>query len=281
MSSLVNSHEHVWSESYPWVSDLTPPGVEKLVYSAEDLLADMEALGIDRTCVIASPIHGRGSPYTLDCLESHPDRLDGVVLLDYFADDIEDRVDEVFERDTLLGVRLGAVMEYGTMWEHRTTDADWITDPGLAPFWRAIERQESAQVQLIVEADQLDQVITVAEEHPDVTVVVDHLAWPRPDRHPPDEPPFSRVAELAECDNVYVKVTHTPSTEPFPFRDVHGHVRRLLEEFGSDHLLWGSDQIYHFKEATPWESLHFLDELEFLSRGDRRDMLGRTYRSIR
>lgn len=280
MPTVVDSHEHAWSEEYPWVSDLTPPGIEKMVYTAEDLLGDMETLGIDRTALVATPIHGRGSPYTLDCLERYPEKFYGVVLLDYFADDVADRVDAVFEYDNVLGVRFGAVMEYGTMWEERTAEAEWITDPGLDPFWNAIERQDEPQVQILLEATQLDQAVAVAGDHPDVTFVIDHLGWPTPDEHPPDEAPFDQFGELAEYDNAYVKITHTPSLEPYPFEDVHDHVRALLDHFGSDRLTWGSDQIYHFKEATPWESLHFLDGLDFLSPGDRRDLLSRTFDSL-
>ncbi|WP_436927487.1 amidohydrolase family protein [Halosimplex amylolyticum] len=282
MATVINAHEHVWTseDQQPWVSDLTPPGVEKLVYTVDDLLADMETLGVDRTALIATPIHGRGSPYTMECLREYPDTFYGVILLDYFANDIGERVDRAFEQENLLGVRFGACMEYGTLWEHRTANAEWITSPDLDPFWEALERQTAPQVQIMLEASQIDQAEQVIAAHPDVTFVLDHLAWPTPGEHPPDEPPYTRLADVAEHSNAYVKVTHTPSQEPYPFEDVHGHVRQLVDWFGSDRLLWGTDWVYHFKEGTPWETTHFLDELDFLSTSDRRDLRYRTFETL-
>jgi L-fuconolactonase len=283
MTRLVDAHEHAWTtpDRHPWVSDLTPFGVEEMVYTAEDLRQDMDALGVDRTVLIAPPVHGRGSPYTRECLREHPDAFDGVVLLDYFADDVRERVDEALALENLVGFRFGAVMEWGTMWEHRTPAADWITSPDLAPFWEAIERHDAPQVHLLLEAGQLDQVESVVAAHPGVTFVLDHLAWPVPGEHPADEAPYDRLESIAGHSNAYAKVTATPSEEPYPFEDVHDHVRNLLEWFGSDRLLWGSDWVYHFKQATPWETVHFVEALPFTSRGDVRDLRYRTYESLR
>jgi predicted TIM-barrel fold metal-dependent hydrolase len=282
MTRLVNAHDHAWTtpDRYPWVSDLTPFGVEQMVYDVDDIRADMDEHGIDRTVLIAAPIHGRGSPYTRECLRAYPDDFSGIVLLDYFADDVAERIDDVLSRENLLGVRFGAVMEWGSMWEDRNPGADWITSPDLDPFWEAIESHDAPQVQMLLEAGQLDQAEALIADHPGVNFVLDHLAWPVPGEHPPDEMPYARLESIAQHGNAYVKVTQTPSEEPYPFEDVHGHVRNLFEWFGSDHLLWGTDWVYHFKEATPWEAVHFVEELPFVSGGDLRDIRYRTYESM-
>ena len=282
MSRVVNTHEHAWTtpDEYEWVSDLTPFGVRQLVYDIDNVRQDMEDLGIDQTVLIASPIHGRGSPYTLECLRRYPEDFYGILLLDYFADDIASQVDDVLGRENVLGFRFGAVMKWGTMWQERTPEASWITDPELSDFWDAIKRYDAPQVQFLLEPTQLGAVEQLASAHPEVNFVLDHLAWPDPAEHPPDAAPYTDLQAIAEYPNTYVKLTRTPSLAPYPFSDVHDHIRNLFEWFGSGRLLWGTDWVYHFKKATPWETMHFLDELSFLSRRDIRDIQYRTFESM-
>jgi L-fuconolactonase len=280
---VVNAHDHAWAPpgEYAWHSENTPDGVESMVYTAENLRADMAEHGIDRTCLVATPIHGRGSPYTLDCIREHPEFY-GVLLLDYFADDVAERVEAAFELDRVLGVRLGARLAYDSLWERADPDADWIVDEALGPFWAAMEAHadRNPQVQLFAEPEQFDQVEAVVADHPDLTFVIDHLGCPTPGVHEPGEPPYSRIEDIAGHSNAHVKITQTPSERPVPFEDIHGHVRYLLEVFGSERCLWGSDYIYHFKKTTFHGSRQFLDRLDVLTERDRRNLLGRTFDSL-
>ena len=282
MARRINAHEHAWTtpDVYPWVSNLTPYGVNSLVYDIDDVRRDMDEYDIDQTVLIASPIHGRGSPYTIECLHKYPDEMYGIILLDYFADDIAAQVDDVMAIENLLGFRFGAAMQWGTMWQDAIEGDSWIIDPGLDAFWEAIEGHDAPQVQMLLNAPQLPEAQQVIDAHPSVTFVLDHLAWPDPQSHPADGPPYRHLRDIAEHPNVYVKITRTPSLDPYPFEDVHDYIRNLLDWFGSDRLLWGTDWVYHFKRATPWETIHFLDELSFLSSKDRRDFEYRTFESM-
>jgi L-fuconolactonase len=279
----VNAHDHAWGhpEAYPWVSENTPEGVETMVYTVENLLADAAEYGIGRTCLVATPIHGRGSPYTMDCLAEYPESLCGIALLDYFADDVTARIETAFETENLLGFRLGGRFAYDSLWERPTASADWLVDDALAPFWDALAAHEDRDphVHLFVEPEQFDQVEAVVADNPGVTFVLDHLGLPTPGVHAPDEPPYDRIAAIAAHSNAYVKLTRTPSREPYPFADIHDFVASLLELFGSERCLWGSDYIYHFKKTTFRESRDFLDHLE-LTAADKRDLLGRSFERI-
>jgi L-fuconolactonase len=280
-NTIIDAHGHTWTyqDDLLWKSQNTPGGCEYMVYTAEDVLARMDEYDIDRTTLVATPIHGRGSPYVRRCLEAYPDTFYGVVLLDYFADDIDDQVREAFEYGNLLGVRLGARQEYGTLWQHPDDTADWITSERLTPFWEAIESYEDPQVQVLLRPRQLEDLESIITAHPDVTFVLDHLAWPYKDSST-EEGPYTTLSTISEHSNAYIKVAHTPSNEPYPFEDIHEYVRYALEQFGSDRMLWGSDYIYHFDTTTYWESLHFLEEVPSISRGDLRDIRHRTFESI-
>lgn len=278
---IIDAHGHAWTyeDDIPWKSQNTPAGCEYMVYTVEDVLARMDEYDIDRTTLVATPIHGRGSPYTRRCLDAYPDRFYGVILLEYFANDVAERVHEAFEQENLLGFRFGALQEYGTLWGNRDDTADWITNEDLAPFWEAIETHDDPQVQVLLRPGQLADFESVAAAHPDVTFVIDHLAWPGPE-HAADKAPYTGLGSISEHSNVYMKVTQTPSTDPYPFADVHDHVRYVLEQFGSKRLLWGADYIYHFTGTTFWESRHFLEEVPSVSAGDLRDLRYRTFESM-
>jgi len=279
---IIDSHEHAWTfpEEYAWQSDNTPPGASMMVYTAEDVLAEMKNHGIDQTSLIATPIHGRGSPYTRECLRTYPETFYGIVPLDYFADDITEQVHDALNQENLLGFRFGACLEYDSLWEVRTDEADWIIDNGLSEFWAALGTHDAPQVQIMLEPKQFGQAGKVVAAHPDVTFILDHLGWPTPGKHPARGRHYSKLKDISEHSNAHLKITHTPSLDPYPFHDVHEYVRYLVEQFGTDRLVWGSDHIYHFKETTYWESLHFLNELSFLSETDRRRLRHRTFESL-
>lgn len=281
-SKIIDSHEHAWTfpEEYEWQSENTPPGVSMMVYTVEDVLADMETHGIDQTTLVATPIHGRGSPYTRECLRSYPDKFYGIILLDYFADDITERVHDAFDQENILGFRFGACLKYDSLWGERTNDADWITDEGLDEFWDALSAHDAPQVQILLEPEQFDQAEEVIAAHPDVTFVLDHLGWPTPGKHRARGEQYAVLEDISDYSNAHVKISHTPSLDPFPFHDIHDYVRYLVDQFGTDRLVWGSDYVYHFKKTTYWESLHFIDELPFLSETDRRRLRYRTFESL-
>ena len=279
---IIDSHAHAWADEnrHPWVSNCTPLGFDKIVYSGEDLRGHMRELGIDRSVVVATPIHGRGSPYLFDCLNEHPDEFLGIGVLDYFADDIDARLERAFSYDGFLGVRFGATHEYDSLWETRDETADWITSPELAPFWEALTSYEAPQVHLRIAPCQLEQAEQLAGAHPSVVFVLDHMAGPTPGEHDLDTAPYDRLCRLAEYSNVSLKVSHTPSERRYPFTDIHELIRELADCYGTDRMIWGTDYAYAADRRLPWQTREWLGEVECLSKTDRRRLLGRTFHSL-
>lgn len=261
-SNVLDSHGHVWTtpDEHAWADPVMPPGIERMVYSIDDYRDDMEAIGVDRAILVATPIHGPGSPYTVSCVEANPETFYGIVLVDYETTDIEAHLKDVFSHENLLGVRM--------------TGADLAAAPSA--FWSWMNRREK-QVHLLLSPDELGDALEYIEAYPGIDFVFDHLGlFPSVESVSPRDPPYAQMVDIAAYDNVYVKVTHTPSEERFPFEDVREFVRVLVEAFDSERLLWGSDYIYHFKKLTPWHTREFLEELPFLSDRDRSNLLGRT-----
>jgi hypothetical protein len=77
---------------------------------------------------------------------------------------------------------------------------------------------------------------------------------------------------------VSIKASASPgvSVEPYPFRDVTVHLRRVFDAFGPQRSYWGADMTNSFAKATYRQRItHFTEELSFLSESDKDWVMGR------
>jgi predicted TIM-barrel fold metal-dependent hydrolase len=86
----------------------------------------------------------------------------------------------------------------------------------------------------------------VAERHPNLTLIVDHIGVAQHPVSPPETmswAPFEDLLELAKHPNIYVKLCGAPllSQENYPYEDVWPNLNRLFAAFGYDRIMWGSD----------------------------------------
>jgi len=166
-------------------------------------------------------------------------------------------------------------------------DADWFLDDAIEPALAAAARTDAA-VFVFPKPAQLDAVESLVAAHPDVTFVIDHLGWPDetvnengPGGTDPDAPPWTDLRRLADHD-VAVKVSSIPrsSAEAWPYADVHPYLRRLLEWFGPERLMLGSDYPWMDDWARYGDCLSWLDAVDGLSRRDRAYLRYRTFREV-
>ena len=283
---VLDTHTHAWTRptrEQPWVNGPLVETVDEFgvdtVYTAEKLLADMDAVGVDEAVVVGYPIcEWTDNRYTVRCAEAH-ERLSGIVMLDPFADGAADRLREAMTVDGVLGVRLGAICPYDRMWETFDPTVDWLREAiDETEFWAAA-RETDALVQVLAHVEQLEQVIELVETYPDLTYALDHFCHAGPDV-PPEEA-LADLEPLAEHD-VAVKVSEVVhrSEAGFPYGDMHDHVRWLLETFGRERVVWGSDFPNVSDEASYEESLRWLGRVDCLSETDREWLTGRSFENL-
>ena len=76
-----------------------------------------------------------------------------------------------------------------------------------------------------------------------------------------------------------MKLSSVPlfSSEPYPFRDMTPHIRRLFDAYGARRCYWGTDVTNSFAKATYAQRVtHFTQELAFLSEEDKDWIMGRS-----
>lgn len=284
---FVDTHTHAWgvdTTELPWQADVVPPEWEG-PYTHSDLLEDMDAAGVDESVIVTTPTYGRGrraNEYTMRSIEAHPDRLYGVGLMDFFDDEntVRESVRRVVGHDRMLGVRMHAPFEYAEIPTELDRTADWIADDALEPVWDELARQDAALF-IFPKADQLPLVADLAADHPDVPVVIDHMAWPD-ETTDPEEAPWTEFQAVADAPNTYVKISSLPRSaeDPWPYPDLHGYVRNLLEWFGADRLMLGSDYPWMDSWASYEECLSWIEEAEFVSARDLAALSYRTFDSL-
>ncbi len=86
----------------------------------------------------------------------------------------------------------------------------------------------------------------VAERHPGLTLIVDHIGVAQHPVSPPETMswgPLDDLIELAKYPNVYVKLCGAPllSDQNYPYEDIWPNLNRLFDAFSYDRVMWGSD----------------------------------------
>lgn len=285
---FIDTHTHVWgrdNNELPWQAQILPPGWEG-AYTSQDLIADMDAGGVDESVIVTTPLYGRGvraNEYTMRAIEANPNRLWGVGIMDFFSDDprqVRADLRRVVGHNRMLGVRMHACLEYAEYPTNLNRTADWILDDALTPVW---EEAASLGTSIFIfpKAQQLPMIADLAAEYPDVSIVVDHMAFPD-ETTTPDEAPWTSFRALADHENVAVKVSSLPrsSESQWPYKDLHGYVRNLVEWFGSERLMLGSDYPWMDNWANYKSCLSWIEEVVFLSAQDISYLTHRTFEQV-
>ena len=167
----------------------------------------------------------------------------------------------------MLGVRLTF---------HRDADRPWLTDGTADWFWPEAERHG---IPVMVHApERLAEIGAIATRHPGLRIIVDHMGFARATMDDKATAGVERMNALARHPNVFVKVSALPcfSTEPYPFKNLHEPLRRVIEAFGPRRAFWGSD-ITRVPATCSYRQTvtQFTEELDFLSGDDLEWIMGR------
>lgn len=288
---VIDTHTHAWgapTPEHPWVNESIVRSVDRFdvdtVYTAEDLLADMDRHRIDEAVVVGYPIvEWTDNWYTLEAAREY-DRLSGIVMLDHFGDHAVERARECLGADGIVGLRIAPGQQFDRMWRAGAGSgkAEWLLDAiEEEAFWDVV-RETDAVVTISAGYEHFDQVRQLIERYPELPYLFDGYGPLRADA--PTEHVESFL-ELAAFDSVGVKASHTPfmSDEQFPYRDIHDLLCLLVEEFGRERIAWGSDfpnVTQHEDSVTYTEAYNWLFHVDRLSDTDRTYLEGESFERI-
>jgi predicted TIM-barrel fold metal-dependent hydrolase len=257
---IVDAQVHIWGSGTP-----LPPHRAIPVFTKDELLQEMDAAGVD-AALIHPPGWDPGSDaLALEAARRHPDRLGVLGKLPLDRQESRGLVGTWKQQPGMLGLR------FVFLQPHQRT---WPTDGTMDWLWPAAERA-GVPVALLA-ADFLPVVARVAERHPALKLIIDHLGRPHRTK---DEAAWANLGELlalARHPNIAVKATGAPSysSEPYPYRNIHAHLHRLFDAFGPERLFWGTDIT---RMPCTWRQCVtlFTEELPWLRGRDQELVMGR------
>lgn len=242
--------------------------------TGEKMLASMDAVGIDAALLVATSHYGWDNSYSLEAAEKAPDRFRVIGRINHEAEDVADQVAAWKTQKHGVGLRLLIMSD-----EQFDRFQAGYMDPLIIPA-------RKHGIPLCIFAPGKTHVITsLARRYSDLQLVIDHLGLAQPPLMKVGPDPFeglSEVLRLARFPNVAVKLSAAPSlsAEKFPFNDLWPHIHRLLEKFGADRLMWGSDWTRVDSLYSNEDGLKYITETSELSGSDKEKILGKTLRRI-
>ena len=237
MSRIIDAHHHLWdpgSAEYPWMSEAVAPIIRR--FGPEDLAPLLATAGVDATIVVqARP--SLEETRDLLAVAAATRWLVGVVgwfdLTDPELDSTIGRLRAGAGGDRLVGVRHQV---------HEEGDPEWLLRRDVGRGLDAVERAGLAY-DLLVRSRELPAAIRVAADHEGLSFVLDHLAKP-PIATSGWQPWAGLVGELAGHPNVACKLSGMVTearSGGWGIADVRPYADHVLEVFGADRVLFGSD----------------------------------------
>ncbi|RAY11543.1 hypothetical protein DPM19_30035 [Actinomadura craniellae] len=274
MSPIIDAHQHFWNldrVAYPW---LTPDqGPIHRTFEEGDLQADLDACGIDGTVLVQSADSYADTDYMLEVADRWP-RVRAVVGWVPLTrpDEAAQALDRYRRDPRYAGVRHLI---------HDEPDPDWLLRPELRDGLDALAERGLTFDVVAVLPRHLEHVPVLAERHPGLRLVIDHLAKP-PIRERGRQPWADLLARAAAHPNVYAKVSGLNTAadwETWSAGDLRPYVEHALEVFGAGRLMFGGDwpiSVLAGGYRKVWdETVTLLDGLA-LAPADRARILGGT-----
>jgi L-fuconolactonase len=251
----------------PWHAVLTgPPEV-----TGDQTVATLDATGVDGAILVSAfTMYRYDASYALDVYKRHPGRFALIKPVDPDNPAVGEVIAEWKRTPGAVAVRMLLV---------RAGLAEDAADPGLNRVLAEAARL-SMPVNLHI-AGRLDQGIELIRRHPDTQIIVDHLGLVQPHEPPvPDKPwaELPQVLTLARQPNVAIKITGacTLSHQPFPYNDIWDPVCRVIDVFGIDRCMWGTDWTRAIKFLSYAQGVDAFRVTNRISASDKAKLMGGT-----
>ena len=236
MSGRVDAHHHVWRISrgdYGWLQPVPTLAPIYRDFELAELRPLLAVAGIDATVLVQAAPTVAETCFLLEVARSSAGLVQGVVgWVDLEAADAT---------DTLAALAADPLLKSVRPMLHDLADPEWILRPGVQRSL-AVLPQLRLRFDALVKPRELTALLRALERHPDLEVVVDHCA--KPDiRSGAWRPWADDLAAIAKSTAACVKLSGlvTEAGGSWSVDTLRRYVDHVLECFGAQRVLWGSD----------------------------------------
>ena len=227
---IIDTHAHICARDekrYPPVaSPRRPPGGKG---SVGELRAESALAGVSKCCLIQTTTFYRfDNRYICDSAKVSSDWAAGVCTLD---------PDDPHSPELLSHFK----REYGIKGMRSIPGRSGrIDDQGVRDLWKKAA-DEDLVVNALIHRDNAENLGRMLKDFARLRVVLDHCLYP--EIGPTYDAILNDVLRLARYRNLHAKLTFVPtgSKQKYPCADMHDAVIKIVEAFGADRCVWGSD----------------------------------------
>lgn len=251
---IADAQVHIWgadTPERPWPARHAPHRPTPL--GKDELLGEMDAAGVARAVIVPPSWEGERNDLALAAARAHPDRFAVMGRLDTETPGAREALARWRSQPGMLGLRFTF---------HRPNLMAPLTEGRIDWLWAEAERA-GVPIMVLVSHSMVHFIDRVAERHPGLKLVMDHLAL----TGGKDEEAFrdlDRLLAIARRPNVAVKASALPcfTRDAYPYRRLHPYIRSVYDAFGPRRMFWGTDlsrlpctyreSITMFTEEMPW-----------------------------
>lgn len=264
--AVIDSQVHVYEvdrPERPWVGKITGPAH----VTGGEQVAAMDALGIDGAILVSTYTTYRyDSSYAEQVLAAYPDRFALVKPVDPTDPAVTEIVADFARHPGAVGVRIMLAF----------ADSKDPDHPGINRVLAEAGRR-GLPVNMFA-TGHLDVAQALIERHPDTVVVIDHVGLPQLHLRNDSDiwADLPKVLALAKLDNVRMKLSGagTMSIQPYPFEDLWGPMLRIIDAYGVERCMWGTDWTRAVRSLSYEQGVEFFRTTPHLSDSDRAVLMG-------
>lgn len=271
--AAIDAHVHVWTpdtQKYPLApgykrEDMQPPS-----FTPEELLQHARPAGVGRIVLIQMSFYGFDNSYMLDSMRRFPGVFSGVAVIDEDSQPAE----------TMRKLKAQGVRGFRILPGKRPVET-WLDGEGMAAMWKCGAEEGLAMCHLI-NPNSLPAVDRMCRRFPDTPVVIDHFARIGVSGTINDDE-LKSLCDLARHKQVKVKVSafYALGKKKPPYTDLLPMIRRLLDAYGPERLMWATDCPYQVQDEHTYKaSIELVRDHLKLSPGDRDWLLRKTAESV-
>ena len=266
---IIDPHVHIYKNdpAFPWARETgTPPGEDA---TSEMLLELMESNGVAHSVLVQVIYYRWDNRYILDAIHRYPGKFMGVARVDPEDPAAPDHLRMWVEEKGLHGVRLSP--EAGPA-------GDWFIGPLMDPLFESATRLKVPML-ILTKPGRLPDLGRLLDRHGDLDVCIDHMAGCKIG----EAENIEKLLAMSRYPRVFVKVSNTSkiSCGTYPWEDSHALVKRVIDAFGVNRCMWGTNWPVCLSDATYAQTLTGVrDGMEFLTGGDKEWLLSRTIQRL-
>jgi predicted TIM-barrel fold metal-dependent hydrolase len=269
----IDAHAHVWTADakYPLAPGYTREKMTIPSFTPEELLAHAQPCGVRRIVLIQMSYYGFDNSYMLDALGKQRGMFSAVARVDEQTGPREEM--RRLARNGVRGFRIVA---------GRQAPERWLDGAGMAAMWKC-GAEEGLAICPLMGPQFLSALDAMCRKFPKTPVVIDHFARIGADGSIRRED-LDRLCGLARHKSVRVKLSafYALGQKKAPYLDLAPMIRRVLNAFGPERLMWASDSPFQVLGGHCYrDSIGLVRaRLDFLTARDREWLLQRTAEQV-